>query len=451
MPAELGEPLSERELEIVELVTEGLTNREVATRLYLSPNTIKVHLRNIFSKTGVASRTELSMLAVKEGWIEVETSDEVSDEALTEGSQPQSQYVPVIRVTRERTLPPWPLHRTIALSIGLVIFIGLLFLSPVPESSATTGESSILIDNPNAALSAPASPLSEGWQELSPMPMRRDRFGATLLDGRIYVIGGITPEGTSGRLDIYDIEENRWTEGTPRPIAAANTGAVTLDDVIFVAGGCDAQQAIADSHRYTPEADEWEAIAPLPEPLCAYAMTVWDGKIYLFGGWNGKTYRAITYRYTPETDTWDLQPSPTRARAFGAAITLNNRLYYVGGYDNQEQATCEVYVAEENHWVMCPSMLLPRGGLGLTALGGQVYAIGGGWENYLGFNERYNPKTNSWSVVETPLVGEWRHLGVIATDTTVYTFGGWDGDYLNRTYSLEVLPFSIFVPSIPKE
>ena len=73
MPAEQGQPLSERELEITALVAEGVTNREIAVRLFLSPNTIKVHLRNIFTKTGVSSRTELSMLAVQEGWIVIDT------------------------------------------------------------------------------------------------------------------------------------------------------------------------------------------------------------------------------------------------------------------------------------------------------------------------------------------------------------------------------------------
>ncbi len=69
MPAEYGQPLTPRELEIVALVAEGLTNREVAQRLYLSHNTVKVHLRNIFVKTGVASRTELTRLAILKGWV----------------------------------------------------------------------------------------------------------------------------------------------------------------------------------------------------------------------------------------------------------------------------------------------------------------------------------------------------------------------------------------------
>ena len=56
--SELIEPLSERELEVLQHIAEGLTNREIATRLYLSLNTIKVHTRNIYGKLGVNNRTQ---------------------------------------------------------------------------------------------------------------------------------------------------------------------------------------------------------------------------------------------------------------------------------------------------------------------------------------------------------------------------------------------------------
>jgi LuxR family maltose regulon positive regulatory protein len=55
---DLVEPLSERELEVLRLVAEGLTNREIAARLYLSLNTVKGHTRNIYGKLGVHSRTQ---------------------------------------------------------------------------------------------------------------------------------------------------------------------------------------------------------------------------------------------------------------------------------------------------------------------------------------------------------------------------------------------------------
>lgn len=54
----LIEPLSERELEVLQHIAEGLTNQNIADRLYLSLNTVKVHTRNIYGKLGVNSRTQ---------------------------------------------------------------------------------------------------------------------------------------------------------------------------------------------------------------------------------------------------------------------------------------------------------------------------------------------------------------------------------------------------------
>lgn len=52
------EPLSERELEVLQLIAKGLTNREVGERLYLTPNTVKAHARTIYGKLGVNNRTQ---------------------------------------------------------------------------------------------------------------------------------------------------------------------------------------------------------------------------------------------------------------------------------------------------------------------------------------------------------------------------------------------------------
>jgi LuxR family maltose regulon positive regulatory protein len=54
----LAEPLSARELEVLPLIADGLTNQEIASRLYLSLHTVKAHARNIYAKLGVSSRTQ---------------------------------------------------------------------------------------------------------------------------------------------------------------------------------------------------------------------------------------------------------------------------------------------------------------------------------------------------------------------------------------------------------
>jgi DNA-binding NarL/FixJ family response regulator len=62
-------PLSSRELEVLALAAQGLTNKEIAYRLGLSERTIQFHLNSIFNKTHTSSRTEATALALTNGWL----------------------------------------------------------------------------------------------------------------------------------------------------------------------------------------------------------------------------------------------------------------------------------------------------------------------------------------------------------------------------------------------
>jgi DNA-binding CsgD family transcriptional regulator len=64
-PVSADHSLSQRELEVVKLICGGLTDREVAAQLSISPRTVDGHLRRIFAKTGVHSRTALAIWAVQ--------------------------------------------------------------------------------------------------------------------------------------------------------------------------------------------------------------------------------------------------------------------------------------------------------------------------------------------------------------------------------------------------
>ena len=66
------EPLSAREIELLSLIAEGLTNQEIASRLYLSLNTVKVHTRHIFQKLGVSNKLQAVTKAQLLGLLELD-------------------------------------------------------------------------------------------------------------------------------------------------------------------------------------------------------------------------------------------------------------------------------------------------------------------------------------------------------------------------------------------
>ncbi len=61
--------LSTRELEVLKFLAEGLSNREIAIALHLSPNTIKTHVRSLMNKLGVDHRLQAVVLALRHNLI----------------------------------------------------------------------------------------------------------------------------------------------------------------------------------------------------------------------------------------------------------------------------------------------------------------------------------------------------------------------------------------------
>jgi DNA-binding NarL/FixJ family response regulator len=69
-------PLSPREMEILELVIQGLSNKEIAYHLGISHQTVKNHMTAILSKLGVADRTQAAVYALRHGWVPLREQQE---------------------------------------------------------------------------------------------------------------------------------------------------------------------------------------------------------------------------------------------------------------------------------------------------------------------------------------------------------------------------------------
>ena len=65
-------PLSEREMEVLKIAAQGMSNKDIASTLFISERTVQAHMRSIFNKLGVGSRSEAILHSLKKGWFSIE-------------------------------------------------------------------------------------------------------------------------------------------------------------------------------------------------------------------------------------------------------------------------------------------------------------------------------------------------------------------------------------------
>lgn len=437
--------LSDREMEILRLVATGATNQQVAQELVISVNTVKVHLRNIYAKLGVASRTEATMVAVQQGWVVVHRPDgedkekEISKEVQEAGpvpALPQLERWPQVSPLKRVSLVVAMLLATVAVLVPILLQskANNRTLNPISEVFPT----------------APSGPPTTRWHTRAQMPTPRTGLAVVEHSGLIYAIGGISNEGVTGKLEVYDPETDSWTTRAAKPTPAGYVSAVELGGLIYVPGGINAeQQALNTLEAYDPDQDVWLVRTPMPEPLGAYGLAALGGRIYLFGGRTGEGYADSVYRYDPGVDRWEKVSSMETARGFLGAAPLGDRIYVVGGYDDvAEFNTLDAYDPAADAWTPLPAMTLPRGGVTVVPVREQLYAIGGGIASYLAFNERYDPRLGAWSQIETPVKEEWQGLGAAFVTPNIHAIGGWNGGNLSVNEAYQAL-FQSLVPLLP--
>lgn len=436
-------PLSEREREILILVTTGATNQQVAQELVISVNTVKVHLRNIFSKIGVESRTEATMWAVQHGLIEV-----ASRPAQEIGQEPGE-------VPAESAPRPEPIStaKRLFFIASTVLVMALVFLPPLlrVNPQAESAANSVFTDRGSGPGGGAPAQVSR-WSSRAPMPTSRGRLAAAAVGGLIYAIGGDADGGITAVVEAFDPAQNVWQIRAAKPTAVSNIGAVAVDGLIYVPGGMlEDGRVTAVMEVYDPTEDTWSPRASLPTPLCAYAVAAVEGRIYVFGGWDGERYLDSVFIYDVRKDVWESGTPMSMARGFSAAGVIGDRIYVVGGFDGrQELSLCEEYDPTLEWrggppWRERAPMSLPRGGLAVATVGDGLFALGGGWKNYLAYNERYDYRSNAWFSFETPVTDQWRNLAVAAVDASLYTIGGWSGRYLNINQEYQAL-YRIILP-----
>jgi len=434
VPAE--NPLSEREMEVAQLLVTGASNAEIARDLIISPHTVKVHLRNIFEKLQVSSRTEASMLLVQRRWLHVTgIGPEVAAQSILR-PLPEPAELTNLPVTAQ-------LWQRIYLAAALALSSVLLFAPYLGR--LTPASADILSSASQPATAPPAVRLEPRWSMRSPLRQPTGRHAMVRHAAQLFVMGGEDATGAA-RSDVwlFNLETDEWVIGEALPVPLANLAAATLGgQAIYVAGGSQnsptstAEPVLSDYlFRFDLSDGRWETAGRLPYPVAGAALVSDGESLYLVGGWDGRFMRSEIWRYTPgaggSSDVWQWVGQLSKGRAFHGAEVVSGEIYVAGGYDGEREVNLvEVITPTTGQIREMPALATPRGGLALVYDGVALYALGGGWTRPLVYHERFDFSTNSWSNFPSPIQGQWRNLAATGAEGSIYITGGWAGDYID--------------------
>lgn len=331
-----NEPLSDREQEILRLVATGVTNKEIAVALRISPNTVKVHLRNIFAKIGVVSRTEATIYAIKNGLVKTPnltenaingTADQIIFTTSPLAGLSDSSQEP----KKESKSPPsfWPWILIIA-GVAMLSLLALAILN------------ARLINPLEANAPIPTADQASRWSSLPPMPLALYGSSTASFAGTIYLIGGRDQNGVYPGSMAYDPNTSQWRSLAAKPTPVAETDAAIIQEKVYVPGGINNDgKAVRNLEAYDIQTDSWESLAPLPNPISRAAVVAFEGKLYVIGGWNNGIYSDKIYIYNIEDDQWIAGPHLPSPRASTAATVMEGFIIIAGG-ENQDGLLSEV-------------------------------------------------------------------------------------------------------------
>lgn len=174
---------------------------------------------------------------------------------------------------------------------------------------------------------------ASGWSAVGDAPFARLEMATAVLDGRLWLAGGLTPEGgVVDALSIFDPAAGGWANGPALPEAVHHAAMASDGERLYLVGGYlgSTGEPTADVHLLDPATGSWTSGAPLPEPRAAGALA-FDGERLVYGGGVGPGgVRGEIYAL--EGDAWVEVGEVVRPREHLAAASDGaGRVWLMGG------------------------------------------------------------------------------------------------------------------------
>ena len=273
--------------------------------------------------------------------------------------------------------------------------------TPATPTTATAKAGGATATTTTAAPSLRAA----AWQARSPAPTSRQEVASASLDGRVWVIGGLTSAGASSVVESYDPATDRWAAGPSLPIAVHHAAATVYKGEIVVLGGfVDASSlyAQATDRAFALRDGAWVELPRLRRPRGAAAAAVVGDSLVLTGGRDASILIGPTEIF--DGKAWrDAADIPTR-RDHLAAVSDGHSVFTMGGRflsPGATSAAVERFDPAANAWERLPALPTARGGLAATMVAGGRIVTAGGEDPSGAFGEveAYDIAAQTWSTL----------------------------------------------------
>lgn len=261
--------------------------------------------------------------------------------------------------------------------------------SPVLPRLLSVGPASVSVEwgtGGNRAGTAPAS-----WSTSTPLPAARERHGAVLLNGRVYVVGGIVSGSASAEVwsapAIQSGGVGSWTRHADLPAPRESHALVAEGGRLYVLGGFDG--VAKNTVFWAPVSPDgavgaWRSDRQLPAARFKMAAVADGGWLYAIGGDNGVISQSTVYAAPLALDgsigPWTTATALPSARNSHAAAVSEGFVYVSGGLGAGLSGTvwsAALAGASVGPWTAQASLGTPVFRHALLALPGRLVAVGG--------------------------------------------------------------------------
>jgi len=164
------------------------------------------------------------------------------------------------------------------------------------------------------------------WIRKSPMLSPRENPISVVYGSKIFVLGG---KPANNKIDQYDPLSDQWTEFASMPVTRERFAAVSLNKKIIIMGG----NPIANwVQEFDPISKTWATKGNMPEPRLDFTASIWKNQVFIFGELDKKLKRINSvYSYDPVKDAWEKKTSIPIKISLLRSVTLNKKIYIIGG------------------------------------------------------------------------------------------------------------------------